>query len=101
MDFAATSDFTAMPRWSMLNSMITFQRLPFNDRAAFTARAKRGRGGRPSPPNLCSVSAAHNLLHQRIRVALVLGDLGRVTLEAITIHFCARFFEHRIAQHLD
>ncbi len=50
---------------------------------------------------LPSSSRAHNLFHQRIRIALVLGDFGGVALEAPAIQLRACFFQHGIAQHLD
>src|SRR5258706_14694466 len=88
----------------MLNSMIAFQRLALNDSPAFPVRADRGRARTPvSPPNLHGADTAHNLFHQRIRVALVLGDLGRITFEAarVRLHSSPSLFEHGIAPHLD
>src|SRR5258708_39578369 len=86
----------------MLNSMIAFQRLALNDGPAFPVRAARGRARTPvSPPNLHGADPAHNPSPQRIRVALVLGDLSRITFEAARarLHSSPSLFEHGIAQH--
>src|ERR1700694_5161486 len=58
-------------------------------------------GGRVRPPLRDFCWCPDNFLHQRIRVALVLGDLRRVTLEAGTVYLLARFFELRCAHHID
>src|SRR5438309_9465468 len=83
MPFAAASDFTAIPRWSMVN--MTFVVLP--------------RRGKTASLGLATFQFADNLFNQRVWVAPVLGDLGRIAGYLTVGQMSSGFVEHSIAQH--
>src|SRR5438270_13631747 len=83
MTFAVASDFTAMPRWSMVN--MRFVLLPRRDKLRHL--------------RFVSCQLADNFLNQGVWVALVFGDLRRIAGHLAVAQMAASFVEHSIAQH--
>src|SRR6266576_2748995 len=81
MAFAAPSDFTAMPMWSMLNIKESPSHLKMK-------------------PELFPCQLPHNLLHQSIRIALMLGDFRGVARYSTISQLLARPLQKGVAQHL-
>src|SRR2546426_471991 len=103
MAFAADSDFTAIPRWSMVN-IVLFQSTSMEARVPSPERGPNRTGvEHPSLYRFNSLLShcADNFLHQGIRIAFMLGDFGRVTGHVSVSYLLACFLQQRVAQHLD
>src|SRR3954452_506551 len=90
MPFAAATDFTATPIWSMLN-------IGNLQSSLMRARASRSCSSLIQP----RIQPRNNLFDERIRIAFVLGNLGRVASQSTGSQSLAGSVQQRIAQHFD
>src|ERR1017187_6557278 len=85
MPLAAASDFTAIPRWSMVAICVVLSESVIPSGARETSLPY----------------SVNNFFYQSIRVALMRGDFGGVAGDGAVGQLLACFFQQSVAQHGD
>src|SRR5579862_9996001 len=94
MAFEAARDLTAMPRWSMVNIVLTLSAAtadssPLERFGMTKIRISPGTG-----------ELAGDFFNQCIGITFVIGHFGSVTGHSAVRKVAASFFEQRVAKHL-